>query len=101
MLLVAGNRQMGGPQAEKGRHLGGVTERISDTRAPLPLPDCPEETHPLFVLCGLVFLSLGCRERMHPHFHKQLNAGAFGEGLSLIWTRLSRNDVQGPFQSGD
>lgn len=92
-----GNRQVGGPQVEKEKPLGGLTECACITYVapapflfPLPPPlTVRGNSHPLFVLCGLIFCPLAAGKGRSPHFHKQLNAGALLRAFSYLGSLFS------------
>lgn len=57
---------------------------------PLPPPlTVLGNSHPLFVLCGLIFCPLAAGKGRSPHFHKQLNAGALLRAFSYLGSLFS------------
>ena len=63
-------------------------------------PTVQRKHHPLFVSCGRISPSSGCRERT-VLFPQTAQCGALPGGLSLISTLLSHKELQGRFQFGD
>lgn len=102
------NGQVGDPQVEKERHLGGSTEHSSTVHvAAVPslfsrtAPDGPQEAPILYSSStGLSFCPLAAGEGRSLHFHKQLNAGALSGAFLLSRLSFLRRMCRASFNLG-